>query len=669
VRFGSLCSGIEAASEAWLPLGWTCAYVAEVEPFPCAYLAARHGATRPRYMPRPEDACDEKEAKRRRAAIKALDRITWGDRLLNLGDISQVSADELPPADLAAAGFPCQDFSIAGLRASLAGARGSLSTIGVRLLLEVSERGLVRGAVLEQVPDVLNTEDNAWGNILGALVGADAALEGLEHGGKWPRAGMVAGPRARAAWRVLDAQHFRLAQRRERVWAVVDFGGGPDPAAVLFERKGVPGHLAARGSAGEGVAPTLAGGARKRGGHSLDDVPAIPIGPQRRSAFGGNNTSGPIDVATARTASHSASGRQDFESETFVVDGQYGAYRASDIAATLRAEGADCGHGPDASEDGTGRGTPIVPVELVAGTLPAAGKAAGSATQQDASSGLLVPVAYSIMPQNSGKDYKAREVDVAQPVMAGGPVGGNQGGDYIVQPPIAFSAKDHGADAGQPSPTLRAMNHNGSRANAGGQVAIAFNARQDPISGPVVGPVVGPVDTDGGTHAIAFSLRGREGGAMPEVEGEDVVPALRAAEGGSTRPFVAFDETQITSQANRSNPQPGDPCHPLTSQGRPPTLASTMAVRRITVVEAERLQGFPDNATLIDWPSANRKGHDLAETVAYLIGHGFSPVEAEALAQTPDGPRYRAIGNSWPVAVAAWIGERIDALEAEKRAA
>jgi site-specific DNA-cytosine methylase len=65
LTFGSWCSGIEAASEAWLPLGWSCAYVAEIEPFPCAYLAQTHGAGRPRYMPDPAEAETEKERRRR----------------------------------------------------------------------------------------------------------------------------------------------------------------------------------------------------------------------------------------------------------------------------------------------------------------------------------------------------------------------------------------------------------------------------------------------------------------------------------------------------------------------------------------------------------------------------------------------------------------------------
>lgn len=110
----------------------------------------------------------------------------------------------------------------------------------------------------------------------------------------------------------------------------------------------------------------------------------------------------------------------DFEVETFVTH-------------SLRADGFD------ASEDGTGRGTPIVPVHC-APTLNAGGNRTGGDRQPGMSvdtADSLIPVAYSIMPQNSGKDYKAREVDVAQPLMAGGPVGGNQGGDFIVGP-VAF---------------------------------------------------------------------------------------------------------------------------------------------------------------------------------------------------------------------------------------
>ncbi|HET7229994.1 MAG TPA: hypothetical protein VFJ16_08335 [Longimicrobium sp.] len=88
-----------------------------------------------------------------------------------------------------------------------------------------------------------------------------------------------------------------------------------------------------------------------------------------------------------------------------------------------------------------------------------------------------------------------------------------------------------------------------------------------------------------------------------------------------------------------------------------------MAVRRITCVEAERLQGFPDNYTLIPGNWRLRKDADLRETVAYLMGHGYSVNEALALAHCPDGPRYHALGNSMAVPCMRWIGERINLVE------
>lgn len=98
---------------------------------------------------------------------------------------------------------------------------------------------------------------------------------------------------------------------------------------------------------------------------------------------------------------------------------------------------------------------------------------------------------------------------------------------------------------------------------------------------------------------------------------------------------VCFDTTQITSAANYSNPQPGDPCHPLASGAHPPAIASS-AVRRLTPRECERLQGFPDDFTLVPY----RKGMMV------------------------DGPRYKMLGNSMAVPVVRWIGERIQMVEA-----
>lgn len=563
---GTFCTGIASAEKAFAPLGAVSAYMAEIEPYPSAVLAYRHGAGRPRRVPSPDDAATPKEAAERRARIKALDRVPyWGNEIVNFGDMTQIDPDELPFVDILVAGCPCQAFSIAGLRKSLNDARGNLTLYFVKLVHELVRLGRIRSVLYENVPDLLNTEDNAFGAFVGALVGHDAPLVSPLKGGRWTNAGVADGPLGAAAWRVEDGQFSGVAQRRERLFLVASFGNGPDPVEVLFERQGLSRDPPARGKAGEGFACAAAEGASSRSARERT---------QRRAS--------------------------------------------ADVAPTLLAQGNRTG----------GDRPPGTTVDTCES---------------------LIPVAYSIMPQNSGKDYKAREVDVAQPLMAAGPVGGNQGGDYVLQPVayrttgndgvyetgdivgalttttdpnaqlVAFSCKDHGADAGDISPTLRSTGHAGSHPNAGGQVAVAF------------------------------SLRGREGGAQAEVETDGLSPALRAAEGGSTRPFVAFAEN--TRSEVRLEGGDGPTIGALsTGGGKPgqgmPAVSDGMAVRRITCVEAERLMGFDDNYTLIPWPTANRKGEDLEQTITYLIGHGYEPEAAALLAQTPDGPRYKALGNS-----------------------
>ena len=101
--------------------------------------------------------------------------------------------------------------------------------------------------------------------------------------------------------------------------------------------------------------------------------------------------------------------------------------------------------------------------------------------------------------------------------------------------------------------------------------------------------------------------------------------------------LVAFDPCQVTSKANRSNPQPGDPCHTLPATSSAPLLVDRWAVRRLMPVECERLQGFPDDYTNIPWQGKN---------------------------YAPDGRRYKALGNSMAVNVMRWIGDRIAMVDA-----
>lgn len=197
------------------------------------------------------------------------------------------------------------------------------------------------------------------------------------------------------------------------------------------------------------------------------------------------------------------------------------------------------------------------------------------------------------------------------------------------------------------------------------------NSTTDPRAGMGVGDPGDPMFTlqRGKQHAIAFSSKDYGGDAGP------ISPTLRA--GGHTTshanagapPAVAFDWNAQVDQMNfDSNTAPT-----LTRSQEPAVgpigvgaIRADMSVRRLTPVECERLQGFPDGHTSIPGKHRPRKAEDKAETITYLVGgHGLTTEEAVALADCPDGPRYKAIGNSMAVPVMKWIGQRIAMVDAE----
>lgn len=210
MKFGSVCSGIEAASVAFGPLGWKAAWFSEIEPFPCAVLAHHY----------PE--------------------------VPNLGDMTtlvrRILQGDVAAPDLLCGGTPCQAFSVAGKRQSLDDARGNLTLTFCEIADAIDHVRAARGeqpAVIlwENVPGVLSTRDNAFGCFLGEISGSGSELQ--PPGGRWTDAGCVYGPTRAVAWRVLDAQFFQLAQRRRRVFVVASARNGFDPGAVLFESDGV----------------------------------------------------------------------------------------------------------------------------------------------------------------------------------------------------------------------------------------------------------------------------------------------------------------------------------------------------------------------------------------------------------------------------------------------
>jgi DNA (cytosine-5)-methyltransferase 1 len=228
VEFGSVCSGIEAASVAWHPLGWRAAWLAEIEAFPRSVLAHHY------------------------------------PNVPNLGDmrtiVRRVLTREITAPDVLTGGTPCQAFSLAGLRNSLDDERGNLTLTFVRIADAIDfirARDGKPACVIkwENVPGVLSTKDNAFGCFLAGLAGEDAPLQ--PAGKRWSDAGCVYGPRRAIAWRTLDAQYFGLAQRRRRVFVVASARAGFDPATVLFEWQGVRRDSAPSRKAGKRAAATL----------------------------------------------------------------------------------------------------------------------------------------------------------------------------------------------------------------------------------------------------------------------------------------------------------------------------------------------------------------------------------------------------------------------------
>ncbi|WP_103727615.1 DNA cytosine methyltransferase [Novosphingobium sp. HII-3] len=199
MRYLSVCSGIEAATVAWHPLGWEPAAFSEIEPFPRAVLAHHY----------PNVPCH--------------------------GDFTTIGADDYGAIDLLVGGTPCQSFSIAGLRGGLDDDRGNLALEFLRL----ADRKRPRWLVWENVPGVLSIDGGrAFGSILGGM-------GELGYG---------------FAYRVLDAQHFGVPQRRRRVFVVGYLGDWRRAAAVLFERHSLSGHPAPRREAREAVAALTANG-------------------------------------------------------------------------------------------------------------------------------------------------------------------------------------------------------------------------------------------------------------------------------------------------------------------------------------------------------------------------------------------------------------------------
>ena len=611
MRYGSVCSGIEAATAAWHHMGWEAAFFSEIEKFPCAVLEHR-----------------------------------YPDVPLH-GDFTTIKENEYGKIDLLVGGTPCQSFSVAGLRGGLDDDRGNLALEFCRL----AQREQPRWIVWENVPGVLSSSGGRdFGSILGAL-------EDLGYG---------------LAYRVLDAQYFGVAQRRRRVFVVGYLGDWRPAAAVLFERHSMSGH----------PAPS-----REKRQEATDTV---------ATGTGGSGGDGGV--------------RPDLD--TFECGG-IGSYSASDNSSPLLRTGADLGPGCEAliastfNEDGTARtltarydSSPCVDRGPdVVGTLRAKRPGEGG-IQGDFDH--IVPVVSPALNTQSGshhapdtkayvaftaRDYGADATENLAPTMRSLAKGadGHQSGSHglavaypintqlgLRGPDVSNTSRDGFGvgDEADPAYTLQA-NHSHAVAHTVRDVSPTITSnygKQLDSSDTALGPNVAyaiqdsrPIEkaqngrgwnADGSAYTI--DTQGNQGVAYEPAIGwsEELTASVDLAgtlqRGGSggrhdgvmvphsekQKPLDPYlgGEVTIAIDASYSKGCGG------TSAAERPVVASNSTVRRLTPVECERLQGFPDNFTAIPW---RKKGAE----------------------DCPDGPRYKALGNSMAVPVMRWIGERINLID------
>ncbi len=476
MRFLSLFSGIEAASVAWLPMGWECVAVAEIEPFCCAALT--------HYYP----------------------------SVPNLGSVTEITkqqVQDLGHIDVVVFGFPCQDLSVAGKRKGLKDDDGTPTRSGLFFnAMRIVRWSGARWALAENVPGLFSSDEGRdFATVVGEMAGAD--IDVPQEG--WQNTGVAAGESGLVEWCVLDAQWFGVPQRRRRVFLVRDTGDWRSRPPILFNCESLCGNPPPSRETKPDVAGTIDAGLGDRRGAGVNP--------------------GNIVAHTLARGACGSHGRYDPNGEDFVV-------------SRPLAFGSTIDHYDESQQT------------YVTGPLQAHSKEHGHAmtTQQAAEGGQIIP----ILEAGARQGRRAASRDGIGVGKEGDPMFALQSGK---QHAIAFDCKQSG-EGGEVSPPLRALNHDKSHANAGGQVAVAYRTSGN----------VGEMGT------------------------------MRAGNGNET--------------------------------GGVPFLQQQMAVRRLTPRECERLQGFPDDWTKI-------------------------PYRNKPADQCPDGPRYRALGNSMAVPCMRWIGERM----------
>lgn len=533
--------------------------------------------------------------------------------MVHLGDITKMSGYTIPPVDVVTFGSPCQDLSVAGKRAGMAGERSGLFSEAVRIIREMRYAtfgAYPKYAVWENVPGAFSSnkgEDfHAVLQSLCRVIDPDAVIPrptDARGGIKWPRAGAILADHYSLAWRTMDAQHWGVPQRRLRISLVLDLTGGR-AGEILFEPESLRGHFAPGVTAGQATAGTVENGAG-----TADCTDAIPVN---------------LQIATRHKSLGERMG--------------LGVGQAGDAAYTLQ-EGHE--HGvccPDIAKaytlkirsgcEGGGKGA-LVQTE----------KSATLSTLQDQT--LFVAESPDSAKNQGGIAIveptfciQGNTIDRADTAGANG-AGVKEDVCYtlntIDRPAVAFALDCRNMTANEElSATLQAKGNGGQSLNYINPVAepLIYDARGngDGITSPTMTGDHNSRVTDytaitlqGDTVAGALLARDYKGPGRADSLGRVIAQPVGADLYNGT---LTGDKAATLTTA--------------TGQGGANTGPSVIEkiirwiVRRLTPTECERLQGYPDGWTdLGEWVDSKGKNHKDADT-----------------------PRYKALGNS--IALPQW---------------
>lgn len=655
ITYGSCCSGVEAATLAWEPLGWKPRFFAEVEPFPAAVLCHRFGATRPLRPLDPAEADTEKDCKLRESWQKQIAELPPYGTIPNLGDFTKIRNDDYDGTiDLLVGGTPCQSYSVAGLRKGLADPRGNLALEFVKL----AYRSNARWTVWENVPGVLSSNKGCdFAGFLSLLCGWEVPVP--RKG--WQKSGIVTPVPGcfGLAWRILDAQYTRtpeypraVPQRRRRLFVIGYLGRWEYPAQVLLDGEMRDGNPPPRRTKRTGVAHSLTA---STGGVSAKEQQTTFVGASGEPLNALCMAHGQANAEISEENAPTLSCNHEAPVVSFYPQRKVESISpATDVSNTL-TNGTCPGFTNAICYDARGNGNGET-------TNTIAGNHAGHASD-------FMPVIVFTANDN-GRDC----MEECSPTLRKGgetPADGGAIVPAVVETePLAFIKNDAGGDQQGywrgVFPTLRteitpaiayslsfcdANGRRKDRPNGGLYITEADTGKTITAAGPntemiVLDPLETPVALDGDKMAKAE----RKGGSGLGVSQDGVMYTQTAKDVHAVAyhecvPLDLRNATRDPDKCDAVNRQgvgvgsAGDPMTTL-SASHVPGVGYRATVRRLLPIECERLMGFEDNHTLIPW-----KGKPESEC--------------------PDSARYKACGNSMCVNVMQWLGYRIQMVENE----